>query len=76
MGKDAGSVKKDLTALIRQREQLQPEEVWQKKRLTLLKRFLTTLKSLVDEARASNMLSSKAIDDLQKIIDGMETELL
>ncbi|MDD5504047.1 MAG: hypothetical protein PHV77_01890 [Candidatus Omnitrophica bacterium] len=76
MGKDAGSVKKDLTALIRQREELEPEEVWQKKRLTLLKRFLTTLKSLVSEARTSNILSSKTIDDVQKTIDRMEAELL
>jgi hypothetical protein len=76
MGKDPGAVKKDLTALMRQREELEPEDVWQKKRLTLIKRFLATLKSLIVQARASNMLSSKAIDDLQKSIDKIEAEVL
>ena len=76
MGKDPSAAKKDLTALMRQREELEPEEVWQKKRVTLIRRFLTTLKSLVSQARASNMLSAKAIDDTQKIIDKIEAEVL
>ncbi|TRZ48740.1 MAG: hypothetical protein D4S01_09810 [Dehalococcoidia bacterium] len=76
MGKDPSAAKKDLTALMRQREELEPEEVWQKKRATLIRRFLTTLKSLVSQARVSNMLSAKAIDDMQKIIDTIEAELL
>ena len=76
MGKDPSAAKKDLTALMRQREELEPEEVWQKKRVTLIRRFLTTLKSLVSQARASNMLSAKAIDDTQKIIDRIEAEVL
>jgi hypothetical protein len=75
MGKDPGAVKKDLTALMRQREELEPEEAWQKKRATLIKRFLTTLKSLVQQARVSNMLSSSAIDDMQNIINRIEAEL-
>ncbi len=76
MGKDSSAAKKDLTALMRQREELEPEEAWQKKRATLIRRFLTTLKSLVSQARASNMLSAKAIDDTQKIIDRIEAEVL
>ena len=76
MGKDPSAAKKDLTALMRQREELEPEEAWQKKRATLIRRFLTTLKSLVSQARASNMLSAKAIDDTQKIIDRIEAEVL
>jgi hypothetical protein len=75
MGKDPGAAKKDLTALMRQREELEPEEAWQKKRQALIKRFLATLKSLIVQARTSNMLSSKSIDDMQKIIDRIETEV-
>jgi hypothetical protein len=75
LGKDSSSAKKDLTALMRQREELEPEEAWQKKRETLIRRFLTTLKSLIMQARASNMLSSKSIDDMQKIIDRIEAEV-
>lgn len=75
MGKDSCAARKDITALMRQREELQPEEAWQKKRETLIRRFLTTLKSLVMQARASSMLSSKSIDDMQKIIDRIELEI-
>ena len=45
-GKDVREVKKDLTALIKQRQELLPEEAWQKKRLGLLRRFLSLLKSI------------------------------
>jgi patatin-like phospholipase/acyl hydrolase len=74
MGKDSTSAKKDLVALMRQREELQPEEVWQKKRTSILKRLLTVLKSVISEARVSNMLSVKSLDELEKIASKIESE--
>jgi hypothetical protein len=76
MGKDPGAAKKDLTMLIRQREELAPDRVWQKKRETLIRRFLSTLKSLVSQARSSSVLSPEVIDDTQKVIDRIEAEAL
>ncbi len=76
MGKDASSVKKDLTSFIRQREELLPEEAWQKKRIALIKRFVSTLRSLLKEARASNIIPVNTLKDTDKLVSKLETELL
>jgi len=75
-GKDASQAKKDLTAIIKQREELQPEEAWQKKKLSLLKRFLSLLKSIRIEAKAKNMISPQALNDTDKLITKLEDELI
>ncbi len=71
-GREAHDLKKDLTQLIKQREELDPQEVWLKKKETLLKRFLSTLKSLQREANDSKLLkasTSKSISDIIKKIE-------
>lgn len=75
MGKDALSTKKDLTSLMKQRQELEPEEAWQKRKAALVKRFLTTLKSLVLEAKRSNMMSVQSLKDTDKLILKLETEI-
>ncbi|MBN2830912.1 MAG: hypothetical protein JXL82_01345 [Candidatus Omnitrophica bacterium] len=45
-GKDTREIKRDLTALIRERQELEPEEAYRKKRVSMLRRFLGSLKSL------------------------------
>ena len=75
MGKDALSAKKDLTSLMKQRQELEPEEAWQTRKATLVKRFLTTLKSLVLEAKRSNMMSAQTLNDTDKLILKLETEI-
>jgi len=74
-GKDATQARKDLTAIIKQREELLPEEAWQKKKLSLLKRFLSLLKSIRIEAKAKSMISPQALNDTDKLISKLETEL-
>ena len=74
-GNDARDVKKDLTALIKQREELQPEEAWQKKRIMLLKRFLSTLKSISREIKVSKTLPAHIANDAEKLINKLESEL-
>ena len=74
-GKGARDIKKDLTALMRQREELEPEEAWQKKRLATVKRFLSTLKSLKEEIKLSKLLSAPIISEVEKLIDKLETEV-
>ncbi len=74
-GKDARAVKKDLTALIKQREELLPEEAWQKKRMALLKRTLSLLKSLREEIKAAKMLSAQVVKDIDKLISKLESEI-
>ncbi|MCQ9207951.1 MAG: hypothetical protein NG712_01020 [Omnitrophica bacterium] len=74
-GKDALVVKKDLTALIKQRQELLPEEAWQKKRLTLLKRSLSVLKSLSQEIKVAKMFSAQVVKDIDKLISKLNAEM-
>lgn len=74
-GRDARAVKKDLTALIKQREELLPEEAWQKKRLSLLKRSLTLLKSLREEIKLAKVFSAQVLKDIDKLISRLKTEM-
>ncbi len=74
-GRDASQAKRDLTQLIREREELGPEEVWQKKRITLLKRFLSTLRSIKMELKTTKLLPAQIVKDTEKLINRLETEI-
>ncbi len=74
-GKDAREVKKDLTALIRSRQELEPEEAWEKKREGVLKRMLGVLKSLNEEAKNSKLVSAQLIKDMENFIRKLELEI-
>jgi len=74
-GKDARDVKKDLTSLIREREELEPEEARKKKRTALIKRFLGSLKAIKTEVAISKMLPMQIIKDADKLIAKLESEL-
>lgn len=74
-GKDAREARKDLTGLIRQREELQPEEAWQKKKISTVRRFLGTLKALKQEIEDSKMLPSPIIKEAASLIKKLEAEI-
>lgn len=74
-GKDYSEVRKDLTTLIRQREELEPEEAYQKKRSATLRRFLGTLKALKKEAEISKLLPSLIIKEAGELIKKIEEEI-
>jgi len=74
-GKDAREVRKALTALIREREELSPQEAWEKKKETGLKRLLSTLKSLKREMTETKMVPATLVKDVEKLIDRLEIEL-
>jgi hypothetical protein len=74
-GKDAREVKKDLTAMIRSREDLEPEEAWEKKREATLKRMLGVLRSLKDEAKSSKLVSAAIIKETESLIHKLESEI-
>lgn len=75
MGKDALSTKRDLASFMRQGEELEPDQAREKRKITMVKRFLTTLKSLIREARSSNMISTKPLKDTDKLISSFEAEI-
>jgi hypothetical protein len=73
-GKDARQVKKELTSLIKQREELQPEDAWQKKKLAHLRRLISMMKSVREEIKVSKLLPAKLITDIEKLIGKLELE--
>ena len=74
-GKDPRELKKDLTALIRERKELEPEEAREQRRQATLKRFVSTLKSLCHEIEASKLLPMSIVKDANRLIDAIESEL-
>jgi hypothetical protein len=74
-GKEASEVKKDLTALIRQRNELDPDEAREQKRRTTLKRFIGTLRSLKEEAQIAKLLPADLIKEAAELIRKIEEEL-
>jgi hypothetical protein len=74
-GRDAVQVKKDLTALIRQRQELEPEEVWEKKKAATVKRLMGVLKSLKQEAEGDKLLPAALLKDIHSVISKLEAEL-
>jgi len=74
-GKDAREVKRDLTTLIRQREELDPDEAYQKRKLATVKRFLGTLKALKQEIEVQKLLPAPIIKEAANLISKLEKEI-
>ncbi len=75
MGKDAREVKKDLTMLMREREELEPEEARRRRKTAMIKRFLTVLKTLKTGLETSKMLPANTIKEVSNLIHKIELEL-
>ncbi len=74
-GKDAGDVRKSLTSIMRQREELDPEEARLKRRTAMLKRFIATLKALKTEAELAKMLPQAILKEASQLIAKLESEI-
>jgi len=74
-GKDVQAVKRDLTSLIRQREELEPEEAYKKRRVATLRRFIGSLKALKQEAEISKLLPAPLIKEAQELIRKIEEQI-
>jgi len=74
-GKDARDVRKNITALIKQREEFGPEEARLKNRLTKLRRLLGTIRALREEITISKLLPMKIIQETDKLIKHIEGEI-
>jgi len=74
-GRDSSQVKKDLTALIRQRQELEPEEAYEKRRLSTVRRFVGTLKALKKEAEMAKLLPAGVLKEISVLVSKLETEL-
>jgi hypothetical protein len=74
-GRDAREIKKDLTSLIREKEELNPEESWQKKKLATVKRFLGVLRTLKQEIETAKLLPMPLLKEVEGLIRKIENEL-
>lgn len=74
-GKDAGELKKNLGVLIRQRQELEPEEAQEKRRRSTLNRLLGQLRLLKQEAQVLKMLPGPLIKELDSIINKIDQEI-
>lgn len=74
-GRDARDLRKDISSLIRERQELSPEEARKKKQEITLRRFLSTLKSLKRDLELSKLVSSVILKDTDALIKKIEDEL-
>ena len=74
-GKDARDVRATLTQLIRERQELEPEEARAKKRMAVIKRLLSLLKSVRQEIKITKILPVEIITDADKLIKKLESEI-
>jgi hypothetical protein len=73
-GKDPLAVKKDLTALIRQRQELEPEEAQRKKKEATVRRLYGALRSLQKEAQLLKLLPAPLLKDMGELLRRIEAE--
>ncbi|MFC1570578.1 hypothetical protein ACFL4E_02220 [Candidatus Omnitrophota bacterium] len=74
-GKDAKEVQKNLTQIIKDNQELDPEEAYAKKRTARLRRFLSLLKSIKVELQSSKDLPEKITLQADKLIGMLENEV-
>lgn len=75
MGRDASDVRKDLVSLLKQREELEPEEARRARRVAMIKRVLTALRTLKTDLENSKLLPMTLIKDTASLINRIEAEL-
>ncbi len=74
-GKDAGEIRKDLVRIRKENAELDPEEERDEKRKQVLKRFVSALKSVRKEIKASRILPAELIREADSLIDKLEAEI-
>lgn len=74
-GKDASGLKKNLAVIIREKEELQPQEAEKQKKVAVVKRLLGTLKNLKKEVEVLKLLPATLIKETASLIEKLEAEI-
>ena len=74
-GQEARDIKKDLTALIREREELEPEEERRKRKVASLKRLLGALRTMKRDMELLKLVPAAIIKDTASLIKKIESEI-
>jgi len=76
LGRDDRDVKKDLTSLMRQKAEAEPEEARESRRRSAVKRLLGTLKALKAELEASRMVPASILKETSGLISKIESQMV
>lgn len=74
-GRDGREIKKDITALIRQREELDPAEAREKRKVATVRRIISTLRTLKNEVQTARLLPANTVKEIDSLIDRLEAEV-
>jgi hypothetical protein len=75
MGREASLVKKDLAGLMRQREELEPDEARRRRKSATLKRMVSSLRHLKTDIENSKLLPVSMIKEISALIHKIELEI-
>jgi len=74
-GKDEKQIKKDITEMMKQKEEITPEEARRKKHTIILRRTISSLRSLKRELSLTRMLPEKILRDIENIMAEIEGKI-
>jgi hypothetical protein len=75
-GKEANDIKKNLSVIIRERQELEPEEAGKQKRTATIKRLLGILKAIKKEAEILKLLPAPLIKETAELIAKLEAQII
>lgn len=74
-GRQAGLVRKDLTAMIKERKQVDPEEEREQRNLAALRRFLNALRSFKKDAGTLKLVRVDILKKAEELVEELEAEI-
>jgi len=74
-GKGAAVVRKELTALMKQRKEVDPDEERQKRNTATVKRFLSAIHAFKRDAEALKLVPAKIVNKAMELFKELESEL-
>lgn len=74
-GKDAALIRKDLTALMKERKPVDPEEEKQKRNEVAVRKLLNAIRSFEKDMETLKLLPAKLIEDAKELMKKLEEEI-
>ena len=74
-GKEAGVVRKDLAAIMKERKQVDPDEEREKRNETAIRKFVGSLKSFKKDMQALKLLPEDIVSEADSLMEKLETRL-
>lgn len=74
-GKDASVVRKELTTIIKERKQVDPDEEREKRSEASIKRFLTSIKSFKTDMETLKLIPANIIEETSELMSKLERQI-